>query len=486
MSLAHRSFSAARWTTVSNIARAGMQLAQLIVLTRFLSPQDYGLMAIVMVVIGYAALFSDMGLSTAFVQRQHISQEERSSLYWLSVVVGGGLMLLVMAASPLAEYLLNEPQLPGLMALVSTNFLVVALGQQLRMDAEKALNFRPVALIEIFAAISGFVVAVLTAWLGWGVYALVAAAMFSAWVSMLLCWTVLAQGWRPLWRLRWVEVSWYVRFGGGMLFNNVINHVNTTVDLLLGGRLLGAAQLGLYSVPRNLILQVQSMVNPIFTRVGFPVIASIQHDKARVRQVYLRIMNLTATVNAPIYVAMAAFAPELVQLLLGNKFQDAAPLLRVLALWGLLRSFGNPAGSLVFGLGRVRLATWWNLCLLLIVPPTLWLGSKYGAIGMAWAMAGVMAALFIPGWALLVRPTCGAGLWAYGRQVLMPTLCAILAGGGAWLAVSAFSLPWLRLGLGLVAGAVAYFALSWMFNRECVDMAINLLKRRALPLPDRL
>lgn len=476
MSLAHRSISAARWTTVSNITRAGLQLAQLIVLTRFLSPQDYGLMAMVTVVVSYAALFSDMGLSTAFVQRQHVSQEERSSLYWLSVTVGAGLMLLVMAASPLAAYLLDEPLLPGLIALVSTNFLVVALGQQLRMDAEKALNFRPIAVIEMIAAVSGFAIALTAAWLGWGVHALVVAAMCSAWITMLLSWVVLAQGWRPLWRFRWAEVSWFARFGGGMVANNVINHMNTTVDMLIGGRLLGAAQLGLYSVPRNLILQIQFLVNPIFTRVGFPVIASIQHDKDRVRQVYLKIMNLTASVNAPIYVAMAVFAPEFVQLLFGNAFQDTVPLLRVLAAWGLFRSFGNPIGSLVFGLGRIRLSTLWNLGLLFIIPPALWLGSDYGAEGMAWAMAGMVIVLFFPSWAMLVKPTCGATLREYSRQVLMPTLCAALAGGAAWLSISAFTLLGPRLGLGLTVGIIVYTTLSWILNRQWIQLACDFIK----------
>lgn len=478
MSLGARSFSAARWTTLSNVVRASFQLVQLAVLTRFLLPADYGLMALVMVVISYAALFSDIGLSTAFVQRQHISHEERSSLYWLSVAVGTGLMLLVISTSPLAARLFNEPRLMVLLMLVSTNFLVVALGQQLRIDAEKSLNFRPVALIEITSACGGLAVAVLTAWLGWGVYALVAAAMLSAWLTMLLCWAVLAKGWRPLWRLRWLEVRWFVHFGGGMVINNVINHINSTVDILLGGRLLGATQLGIYSVPRNLVLQIQFMVNPIFTRVGFPVIASIQHDTARVRQVYLKIMNLTATVNAPIYVAMGVFAPEFVQLMLGSEFQETTPLVRVLAAWGLLRSFGNPVGSLLFGMGRVRLSTLWNGGLLFIVPLALWLGSQYDAIGMAWAMAAVMALLFVPTWAILVRPVCGAGLWLYAKQVLIPTLCALVAGLTAWLAVSPWTLPMLRIGGGLIIGLIIYILLSWILNREPINSAFALLNKR--------
>jgi len=481
VSLAQRSISAARWTTASNITRAGLQLAQLIVLTRLLSPQEYGLMAMVTVVISYAALFSDMGLTTAFVQRQYISHEERSSLYWLSVAAGGGFMLLVMAGSPIAGLLLHEPQLPGLIALVSTNFLVVALGQQLRMDAEKALNFRPVALIEIVASIGGFMVAVTGARLGWGVHALVAAAMSSAWITMLLSWTTLAHGWRPLWRLRWAEVSWFVHFGGGMVANNVINHINTTLDVLVGGRLLGATQLGLYSVPRNLILQIQLLVNPIFTRIGFPVIASIQNDREKIRKVYLKIMNLTASINAPIYVAIAVFAPEFVQLLFGTAFRDAVPLLRVLAIWGLFRSFGNPVGSLVFGLGRVRLSTLWNLGLFLVIFPALWFSSDYGATGMAWAMTGITTGLFIPSWAILIKPTCGATLFDYSRQVLVPTLCAALSGGAAWLSVSALSLPLPRLSLGLTVGAFIYAALSWLLNRELLEMGLNFIKHRTTP-----
>lgn len=485
MSLTQRTYSAARWTTASTVTRALLQLLQVAFLARFLSPADYGLMAMVTVVLSYAALFSDMGLSTAFVQRQQIGHEERSSLYWLSVAVGGVLMLLVMAISPLAAIFFKEPQLVPLMLLVATNFLVIALGQQLRMDAEKSLNFRPVALIEIFAGLVGFAVAVLTAWLDWGVYALVVAAMTSVWLTMILSWLVLAQGWRPAWRLRWGEVRWFVQFGGTMVLNNVINHGNATIDLVLGGRMLGASQLGIYSVPRNLLLQVQGMVNPIFTRVGFPLIASIQHDRERVKQVYLKTMNMTTSVNAPIYVAIAVFAHEIVWLLLGPNWMDAAPLMRVLALWGLLRSFGNPAGSLLFGLGHVKLAAKWNAGLLLIVPPVVWFGSQWGAIGMAWAMAGLMGALFIPGWALLVWPVCGAGLWEYSRQVLSPSICALLAGMVAWAANGLPSTPLPRLGLGLPIGLASYVLFSWLLNRDCADLVANMLKRRTEATTER-
>ncbi len=465
MTLARGTYSAARWIAASTLARVGLQLLQIAVLARFLSPTDYGLMAMMTVVLSYAALFSDMGLSAAFVQRQQISHEERSSLYWLSVAVGGALMLLVMAIGPLAAMFFKESQLIPLMLLAATNFLVIALGQQLRMDAEKSLNFLPLALIEITSSLVGFCVAAITAWLGWGVYALVVAAMTSAWLTMILSWLLLAQGWRPAWRIRWSEVRWFVRFGGTMVLNNVINHLNATIDIVIGGRILGASQLGLYSVPRNLLLQVQGMVNPIFTRVGFPLIASIQHDREQVKIAYLKIMNMTASINAPIYVLIAVLAPEIVWLLLGPNWTEAAPLMRILALWGLLRSFGNPVGSLLFGLGHAKLATQWNMGLLLLVPPVIWFGSHWGVIGMALAMTGVMFALFVPGWAILVRPTCGAKLAEYFKQVAPPTFCAIAAIGPCLVLINQLEQVYSRLAIGVVCYICSYLLVSLFSNQ---------------------
>ena len=426
-------------------------------------------MAMVNVVLGYVGLFSDMGLSTAFVQRQDVTHEERSSLYWTSVALGFGLMSLLALFSPLIAVFFKDPRLILLLALVGTNFLVVALGQQLRMDAEKSLNFRPVAIIEIVSVAIGFAVAVLIAWQGGGVYALVASSMTSTWLTMMLSWIMLSNGWRPAFRLRLEEVKWFVRFGGGMVVNNVINQFNATVDVLLGGRILGAASLGFYSVPRNLIMQVQSMVNPVFTRVGFPMIASIQHDKDRVRQIYLKTMNMTASVNAPIYVALGVFAPEIVMVLLGEKWYESIPLLRIFAVWGLFRSFANPVGSLLFGLGRVRLSAIWNAGLLFIWPPVIWFGSQYGLVGMSWSMAGLMIGLFIPVWAVLVRPTCEARLWEYAKQVLVPSVCAGAAGGSALLVVARLEASILKLVIGLPIGGVSYLLLSWFFNRNFID-----------------
>ncbi len=470
MTLKQRTFSAVRWTTTAAVSRVGLQLAQVAVLARLLEPEDYGLMALVAVVLAFGSLFADMGVNSAFV--------ERSSLFWLNVSVSIGIALLVVALSPVLAYFYEDARLRPLMMLASTTFVLTALGQQLKMSAEKALHFRPVVLLDISAAVLGFVAAVIAALGGLGVYALVIAGIVTASVGTLLAWLLLADGWRPMWRLRMDDVRSFLGFGGALVINNIANQINLTLDVFLGGRLLSKEALGLYSVPRNLALQIQFMVNPIITRVGFPLLAQVQEDAKRVRSIYLKTLNMTSATNAPIYVGIAFFAPEIIAIYLGPGWERSGDLLRLLALWGGLRSTGNPVGSLLLGVGRADLAMRWNLALLLVYPPLLWLGSLYGPEGMAWAMFGLMAILFVPGWIFLVRPVCDAKLLEYCVAALKPFVLAAATVAPAYLLAVRFDGAVPRLCIGVGVAAPSYLAISWVANREWVQALMELAGRR--------
>jgi O-antigen/teichoic acid export membrane protein len=478
LSIRERTFSAVRWTTAGTVIKALLQVAQVAVLARLLQPEDYGLLAMVNVVLSFAGLFSDFGVNSAFVQRREVTQEERASLFWFNVALSAGLTLAVIALSPLAATFFGDPRLVAPMMLSATSFVIGALGVQLRLAAEKALSFRPVMVLEVCAALMGFAVAVLMALAGWGVFALVAGSLSAALVSTVLAWIFLARGWRPAFRLRLAEVRSFLGFGGALVANNLVNQVNMTIDLFLGGRLLTVAQLGFYSIPRNLTLQVQFMVNPIITRVAFPLIAEVQQDIARVRSIYLRTLNMTSSTNAPIYVGIAFFASDITHVLLGEGWTRSGVILRILALWGALRSTGNPVGSLLLGMGRADLSLMWNLAMLVIVPPVVWLGSTHGPEGIAWALFALAAVLFIPGWLVLVRPVSQAGLGEYSLAALRPFALAALSILPAWLLADLAHAALLRLMLGLVIAAPLYVGLSYLANRQWVDSMLELLGRR--------
>ena len=474
MHLKDRAFSAVRWTTTAAVARAGLQVLQIAVLARLLAPEDFGLMAMVGVILSFGAVFADLGLNSAYLQRAEVSPEQRSSLFWLNLLLSLALMGLVMASSPLLAGFFGDARLIPLLMLASTTFVIGALGQQVRVSAEKALAFRAVMQVEMVAALAGFVAAVAGALAGLGVYALVLGGIVSAAVGTVLAWRVLAAGWRPLRRFSLADVRPFLGFGGALVGDAIANQIHRSLDLFFGGRMLAATQLGLYSLPRELVLRLQFMVNPIVTRVGFPLIAQVQADIPRVRAIYLRTLNMTASTNAPLYVGLAFFAPEMVWLLFGAQWSGSAELLRILALWGFLRSTVNPVGSLLLGMGRADLSFKWNLGLLILIPPVLWVCAYFGPTGLAWGLLGLQFTLYIPAWRILVYPLCGAGLAEYADAALRPFALAALAIAPAFLAVAHLD-GWLaRLLIGAGIGAALYGLLSYWFNRGWVAAMLEL------------
>lgn len=478
MTLKINTYSSVRWTTGGSIFRVLLQIAQLAVLVRLLRPEDYGLMAMVAVVTSLTTLFADMGLSNAYVQRRQVSEAERSSLFWANILLSIALTILVVVCSPVCAMLLGDERLSPLLQLASATLVINALGQQLRKHAEKHLNFRGVVLTEIYAAVAGFLAALSAAWSGWGVYALVVGAIVSALTGSVLAWLTLAQGWRPMARCRWSNIKGFIGFGSAVVVNDLVNEVNRGIDILLGGRMLTAAALGLYSVPRQIVFQIQGAVNPIITRVGFPLIAQIQHDQERVRSIYLKTLNMTAATNAPLYIGIAAFSAPLVALVFGRQWGGSVELLSLLALWGYLRATGNPVGSLLLGMGRADLSLKWNLAQLFIVPPLLWVGSKWGVLGLAWALVAHAALMFIPGWFFLVRPLCQASLPSYTLAALRPAVLAVAAVIPAIWVTRTLADHFLVLLLAALVAAPVYVVLNLAFNREWLLAMRQLILKR--------
>ncbi|HEY9052262.1 MAG TPA: MOP flippase family protein [Gammaproteobacteria bacterium] len=475
MTLRKQTFSGVRWTTFSSLGRAVLQVAQVAILARLLAPADFGLIAIAVALMAFLQIFADAGVSNAIIHFSDITQEQLSSLYWLNVGVSGVLAALLIGSSQWVADWYQEPVLRGLLMLAAITMVASSLGQQLRIQAQKELRFSDLAKLELVAALFGFASAVGLAWYGAGVYALAAGSLVAAVMGSILAWLILAQGWRPQWHLRFGEIQPFLKFGGYMIGNNLATTFNNQIDVLLGARLLGVEAMGLFSVPKNLTLNVQMIINPIVTKVGLPVMAKVQHDAALLKRVYVQTLRMTSSVNFPIYIYIWFFAPEIVHLMLGDKWQAAIPLLQIFACWGLLRSIYNPVGSILYATGKAKLAFKWNMALLLVIGPAIWAGSQFGVQGIAFAMTALMACLYLPTWYFLVRPSCGPSLVEYTMPLFAPLTLSILAGIASHSIVAVLDHSMTRLLIGLALGGLIYVGLSWRFNRDWVNAMMETL-----------
>lgn len=479
MSLRQQTFTGVRWTTVSSLGRAALQVIQVAILARLLTPADFGLIAVVAALLAILQIFSDAGVSNAIIHYQDITSGELSNLYWLNVGAGALLAALLAVASPWIAQWYHEPPLRSLFMIASLTLFAGALGLQPRIVAQKHLRFSSLAKVELGAAVAGCLVAIGIALLGGGAYSLVTGSLVAAACGTALAWRYLSEGWRPEFGLRLGKIRRFLRFGAYIIGNNLANAFNSQVDVLLGGRLLGAASIGIYSVPKDLSSRLAGVINPVVTEVSLPVMAKTQSDALALRRLYLQMMRMTASVSFPVYVALALFSGEIVRVLLGLQWVAAAPLLRVLACWALIRSTGNPVGSLLMAVGRPDLSFHWNLALLVIIPPTVWVGSQNGPVGMAYAMAILALLLYVPNWYFLVRPLCGAGLAEYTAQVAVPLGLSLIAGFAGYLGAYFFASDLARLATGLTLGGVAYLRLSRHYNRSWAEAMTELIGLKA-------
>lgn len=478
MTLRTQAFSGVRWTTFSSLGRAVLQIVQIAVLARLLAPSDFGQIAVVLAITSFLQIFADAGIGNAIIHYQEITQQQRSSLYWLSVIIGIVLALMLSVSGPWIASWYREPILQNLLILAGLSMATNSLGQQLRITAQKELRFAQLAKVELMAVLTGFLTSIILAMCGAGVYSLAFGSLILSAASSAYSWLFLAQGWWPNCRFRVDEIRPFLKFGTYMVGNNLMNSFSTQVDVLMGTRLFGVDAMGAYSVSKNLNLNVQTVINPIITQVGLPIMARAQQDEALLKRIYLQTMRMTASVNFPIYMGIAFFAPEIVRFMLGEKWTAAISLLQIFACWGLLRSIGNPVGSLLFAKGRVDLAFKWNFVLLLCIGPTIWIGSHFGVESMAMTAAGLMAALIVPGWHFLIRPLCGATLREYLSQLLVPLLISVIAVTTAFFIANIFEYGYARLLTGFLVGAAIYCWGSACFNRTWFSAMTELLTKK--------
>lgn len=475
MSLKKASFSASRWTAASTVLVAAIQILQTVVLARILLPSEFGLMAVATAAVAVLSLVVDLGLSQALIHYDDVPESHRSSIFWLNMLLAFALMTALCVAAPVIAKLYHSATLTPLLCWISLVLPLSATGQQLRALSAKALRFDVLARIEISSAICACAGAIAAALLHAGVYALAVAVLANAAIGSVLAWLLLPREFWPGWHFRPDETCRYLHFGGYLVGESFANALHRNADVFAGGLVVGANAMGVYSAPRDLSLRVATGINSIVTRVGFPVMAQVKHDQGRLKSIFLQTLRMTSSVNFPVYVALGVFAPELVALLYGPQWRVAARYLQILAIWGLLRSTGNPVGSLIYATGQTRRAFWWNISLLLL-PVLYWAGAfGYGLPGLAIAVVLLQLLLVVPAWRFLIWPCCGATLQEYLAQFCAPLLCALIAGAMAWLCAHGLPHGTVRLVIGCTVGGVVYLGLSWLFNRQWVEAMLELL-----------
>ena len=402
-----------RWTTISAIALALSAILKVSILTRFLEKSDFGLVAIVTFILSFMELFNDMGISTAILHKQNITQKEYSSLYWINLLISLLLYGIVWTITPLVVTFYNQDALKSILPILGLNLIFAGIGRQFRVIYQKQLNFKVIALIDISAAILSIITAVYLAVQGYGIYSLVFSTLLQFFISNI---TFLLFGFKENRIIFFCNINLikeYLKIGSYQVGGQIANYFNRDIDILIIGKLMSPSILGGYSLAKQLVFRPFQLVNPIIIKVASPVLAKFQSDKNDLKNNYLKLLNVVSSINIIIYALLIIFAPIIIDVFYGKGFENIYMTTRILCIYMILRSIGNPVGSLVVATGRTDLDLKWNFFTLFLMPIFVYLGSQFGINGVAAALSLSMVLLYYPSWKYMIYEMTNATFKEY-------------------------------------------------------------------------
>jgi len=408
-----------------------IQLASTVVLARLLSPDDYGIIAMVVAATSFAGLFRDLGLSAASVQKGTLDHAQMSNLFWLNTGMGTILTLLLACSSPLVGWFYAKPEIVPLTLLLSTTFLIGSLGTQHGALLQRELRFGSRALASIVGSLVTLGVSIVLAIRGGGYWALAWGNIAGAITTTLFLFGL--SSFRPsLWK-RGAGVRSMLKFGANITAFDFVNYFHRNLDNLLIGRFWGPDALGLYSRAYALLMfPIANLRGPI-NGVAFPAMSRLQKEPDAFRAYYRRITCMLAMVSMPLAAYLFVASKPIVELTLGAEWAGVSPLFAILAITGFIQPVAGLRGMVLMSTGQGKRYLHWGIFNAVCTSIGFLCGVHWGASGIAVSYAIVNYAILYPSLRLAFKDTPVAVRDFFG-PILLPAAGSMIAAAVSHLA----------------------------------------------------
>jgi len=377
--------SSLKWQTLSKTLTQVVSWGSTIVVIRLLSPHDYGLMAMAMVVIGFVTLISEMGFGSAIVQSKEIDVYQKRCLFGAALVVNSTVAILVAASAPAIATFFSEPRLEMLIMLLCIQLPMAALTTIPESIARRKMDFKSLSIVEMACSLVSATVTCGAALAGWEVWAL---ATGQAVVALLRPTLLIAKfGIRPP-AFGYKGLESLISFGGTLTLNRIVWYFFSQADTMIAGKLLGKEALGAYSVAASLAAMPLEKISTIANQVIFSTFSRLQNQKEKIEIAALRAVELTSLIAFPLSWGLATTAQDFVPVILGERWLSAILPLQILAVITPLRIVSNLTSTIAISTGMPRLDLLNTLTSVALMTPAFLFGANYmGIEGLAYAWA---------------------------------------------------------------------------------------------------
>ncbi|MBD3272534.1 MAG: MOP flippase family protein, partial [Elusimicrobia bacterium] len=319
-SLKHMAVAGIQWTGIANAALTVIHFITITILAHILQPADFGIMGMLMVVIFFGEKFSDMGLSNALIHRQDIDRNHFSSFFWTNVITGSIIFAIIILGRPIIAGFFQEPLLPDYLMVCGLIFLITPAGQLFNTLLRKEMRFKALAIVDITGSCIYALITISFATSGFGIWSLILGQVIRSLSIVGMFIFIFRSTWLPKFHLRFSEIKSFLSFGAFQLGERMVNYFGSHVDYIIIGRFLGPESLGYYALAYQIMIFPLMKINPIITKVAFPVFAKLQHDNAAMRSGYGKAITGISMLTFPMLAGMFVVAPEFIRLIYGTQW----------------------------------------------------------------------------------------------------------------------------------------------------------------------
>ena len=480
-----RSLRGGAVTLASQAAKFLLGLVSMAILARMLTPEDFGLIAMGTVIIGFTTVFKDMGLSMATVQRPDVRHSQISTLFWLNFAISVAIAIITAAAAPALAWFYKDPRVTAVTVALASTIVIGGLTIQHQALLRRQMRFGALAFVEIASLVVGTLAAIASALVGFGYWSLVVltvvreiAGAFAVWITC---------PWRPGRPVRSAGVRSLVSYGAHLSGFNILAYASRNVEKMLIGWYWGAGALGLYNNAYRILLLPIQQINTPLTNVAVPALSRIQTQPDRYRAYYRRGLLLTVTAGMPIVAFLFVAADKAVLAFLGPQWLDAVAIFRALGPAAFVGTFNVGTGWVFVSLGSTDRLLRWGWISSVITVLAYFIGLPWGTIGVALSLSVSLVVLRLPATLYCIRGThlrledTMAPLWR-------PTVSSIAA-GALLFGVNKIFKPGVPLGLSLTFDFLfylAFYALVWLGlpgGRRSISEIVAIVRELRLSRP---
>jgi O-antigen/teichoic acid export membrane protein len=474
--LARRAGGGLIWRGLAEGAEKIIFLARLFILARLLAPEDFGLLAVGMVALAMMLRLTDFGIVASLIQAREADKRHLDTAWTISVLRGTAVSAALFIAAPLIAGAFGEPRATEIIRALALTALLQSAASIQVAKLNRELRFRGLAIIRLSSAIANTVVAIALA-PSLGVWAMVWGAIAGECAFMVVSYIVAP--YRPRFSISDKATKSIARFGRWIFLIGIISVAADSVIRWIITNRLGLAELGLYFMAWRLAYLPVQLISDLVSEVAFPVYARLQGDREKAAAAFRGLLVSVAAILVPTCLVFAWLVPELVQYVLGERWQGTVGVMQLLIITSIVMLLSDSMAPVLKGLGQPsRIAAMDTLQLLMLASLGWWLIGLLGlpGAGLAWMISILAAQLMAARYAYEVFGTPFAGLL---RPLLAIAAASILATIIA--AVSVRLVPgMIGLGVGILAAALTAGIVTLFLDRI---FRLGILHTVLVPFP---